>query len=153
MKRCGLVRRISLRDSYARKQAGLSRGKAVERTRSGFVRKAGLRKTPLRKVSRSLARRLREYFKLTAAFLARPENTWCWICDVRREHGENICRNQSTEVHHHRGRAGRLLTWIPGFRASCRGCREWPHQNQKIAREWGVLAPAAQFNVFPEGEK
>lgn len=51
------------------------------------------RKKPLKKIARSRRRVLQEYFALSTAFLLRPENANCLICQVRREHGENILIN------------------------------------------------------------
>lgn len=143
MKRSRLTRKVSLRDSWRKK---LKRdGVRFVWKRNGVLK----RKKPLKKRGRALRNRLRVYFEVSTAFLLRLENRLCLICVVRREHGENITVNVATETHHHRGRIGRLLCWVPGFRPSCYRCRLWPHDNPEKAREWGLLAPAAQYNVFP----
>jgi len=107
------------------------------------------RKRPLKKVAKAKRNALRGYYVLQSAFLSLPENKFCIICIVRREHGENILVNLATEVHHWAGRIGRLLCYVPFFRPSCFRCREWPHQHAETAREWGLLAPAPRYNVFP----
>ena len=142
MKRTPLKRKVSLRDALLKrlKQQG---------TRVLYARNLVKRQKPLKKLSRSKRQRLRGYYALTAEFLAQPENHNCIICTVRREHGENIPLQRATEVHHWAGRIGRLLCYVPYFRASCFSCRLWPHQNQKLAREYGVLAPAHLWEVFP----
>jgi hypothetical protein len=145
--RCGV--RCLQRKEKAEIRPGFLRKLKREATR--FVRKrSGLtRKKPLKKIARSRRRELAEYFALTTKFLLRPENALCLICTVRREHGENILVQVATEVHHYAGRIGRLLCYIPFFKPSCRSCRDWPHQNPIKAREWGLLAPPARWNVFP----
>lgn len=143
MKRTPLVRRISLRDSFRRKL------KAEGTFRTFRLGRCIKRKKPLKKVSRSKRKALSIYFPLQEEFLEQPENKFCLICTVRREHGENILVQLATEVHHWAGRIGRLLCYVPYFRPSCKSCREWPHQHGTQAREWGLLAPASQWNVFP----
>jgi hypothetical protein len=112
--------------------------------RKGLSR--GLR---LKKVSQGRRTRLTAYYALAGAFLRQPQNKYCLICTVRREHGENILIGSATEVHHWAGRIGRLLCYVPYFRPSCFGCRSFPHDHPKEAREWGLLAPAPQWNRFP----
>lgn len=127
-----LKRRVSLRDSYR------------------YKKRTPLKRTPLRRVSKGLAAEQRKYRKIEAKFLAQPENKWCICCTIRREKlGENILRNQATEIHHWAGRIGRLLCYVPYFRAFCFRCRSWPHDHPKLARELGLLAPARLWNVFP----
>lgn len=131
MKRTLLKRKVSLR-------------------RSWFKRNPLARPVPLRKQSKGLRTATAKYRKLETAFLSLPENKWCICCTIRRETlGENILRNQATEVHHWAGRIGRLLCYVPYFRAFCYFCRLWPHQHPRLARELGLLAPAKLWNVFP----
>lgn len=141
--RNGLKRTSSLRDSWKRK---LLRMPPQMRQKA---REASLARSPKRQ-SKGLKAEQAKYRRLAAAFLARPENRLCWICVIRREHGENILINLATEVHHWALRAGRLLCYVPYFRASCFRCREFPHKNTKLAREMGVLAPVNICGVFPE---
>lgn len=102
-------------------------------------------KAPMRQVSKKRQSRLGEYRKVSKAFLER--NQVCKICLVRGI----IPPNKSTEIHHHRGRIGRLLCDVRGFVASCFPCRDFPHANTVVARELGVLAPATLWNVpFPD---
>lgn len=138
-----LKRKVSLRDSWVRKLKAA--GTKIIYGRNGRTKK----RKPLKKISRSQRTRSRAYFALTAAFLERPENQHCQICVRRREAGEDILLHQATEVHHRRGRIGRLLTHEPEFVPSCFECRQWPHQHPRKARELGLLAPVAQWNVFP----
>lgn len=144
MKRVALKRRKSLRD-YCRDKVK-TEGTAYRWNRTGKLK---VRK-PLKKVSRSKRKALSQYYPLNDEFLARPENKFCLICIVRREHGENILIQLATEVHHWGSRNGRLLCYVPWFRPSCRSCREWPHAHPKQAREMGLLAPASIWGVYPE---
>ncbi len=97
-----------------------------------------LKRTPLKKVSQSQKNRLKKYDAMRREFLAQPENEFCEVCKARREHGENIRVNYSSEVHHKYLRAGANL--FRGFVASCFPCRLWPHENPAKARELGLLA-------------
>jgi hypothetical protein len=92
-----------------------------------------MRRKPLRKVSKSQARRLSKYYPIAAAFLA--THPACAICLVRGQSAR-----PATEVHHIRGRSGPLLFDTRFFCASCRACRLWPHDHKKEARALGVLA-------------
>lgn len=145
--RTGIKRKVSLRDSYLRRLK--KEGRRVTWNRNGQIK----RQKPIKKVSRSLRERLKVYQFLAAQFLALPENKLCLICTVRREHGENIVINCATEIHHLAGRIKRLLCYVPFFRASCFPCRTWPHDYPAQAREWGLLAPATQWNRFPDEGK
>lgn len=135
--------KVRLRDWFVRR---LKR----EGTKTLYANNQITRKKPMKKIARSRRRAMAEYFALSTKFLLRPENALCLICKVRREHGEDILIQPATEVHHWAGRIGRLLCYVPFFRPSCRGCREWPHQHVATAREWGLLSPPAQWNVFPK---
>jgi hypothetical protein len=136
-----LKRRVSLRDSYRfNKRTGGTRA---------VVSHNGLSRTRLKKMSKGHRAELAKYRKLETKFLSDPVNKWCICCTIRREHGENICRNQATEIHHWAGRIGRLLCYVPYFRAFCNRCRTWPHDYPKLARELGLLAPANLWNAFP----
>lgn len=138
-----LKRKMSLRDSFLRKLK-------AERTHRIYRNGKTIKRVkPLKKVSRSHRKRLAGYYALQQAFLRQPENRYCLICTMRREHGENILVQLATEVHHWAGRIGRLLCYVPYFRPSCYGCRSWPHEHPKQARKWGILAPAKLWNVFP----
>lgn len=114
-----------------------------------WPKRSQLKRTRIKRASKGLKAEQAKYWILSAAFLARPENLFCIICTVRREHGENILVNLATEVHHWAGRIKRLLCYVPFFRPSCRSCRDWPHENKTKARLWGLLAPITQWNRFP----
>jgi hypothetical protein len=106
--------------------------------------KPKFKRSTLRRVSKAMTEKLREYKPVQREFLSKPENRYCAIC---------LCvgRNppqRATEVHHKFGRAGRLLTDPRGFIASCFPCRELPHSNPKWARSVGILAEARDWNRY-----
>lgn len=117
---------------------------AKEKTRVTWNKNGKLlKRKPLKKVSKSRRRKLTEYFSLQREFLKRHRG--CVICAAKGE-----VPRAATEVHHYAGRVGRLLTYVPYFVPSCRGCREWPHENASLARTLGVLAPTEEWNVYPQ---
>jgi len=58
--------------------------------------------------------------------------------------------NFSSEIHHTRGRTGRLLRdqrfWMP----VCRRCHEWIHTNMNEARKVDLLCQLGEWNTYPE---
>lgn len=148
MKRGAPLRRsASIRDSYLKKlkERGTVYAPRQHVKKDGKVYHSLTRKKPLKKIGRSKRNKLKSYFALTKEFLALPENEFCGVC---RALGYSH-PNPATEVHHQRGRNGRLLTdtrfWIP----SCYYCRLWPHENPALARQLGLLSSASEWNVFP----
>lgn len=140
----GLTRCCSLRDSWKRRLLALPPQKREA------ARRQSLKRSPLKRQSKGLKAEQAKYRKLAAVFLARPENAWCLCCTLRRERlGENILRNQSVEIHHWAGRIGRLLCYVPYFRAFCNACRTFPHEHPSLARELNLLAPAHLWNHYP----
>lgn len=104
---------------------------------------------PLRRVSKGLKAEQAKYRKVSAIFLALPENKWCICCTLRREKlSENILRNQAVEIHHWAGRIGRLLCFVPFFRAFCNACRRWPHDNPEKARTPEPPRPGPAVECF-----
>lgn len=110
--------------------------------RSAKLQCSPLKRTPLKKVSRSQSSRLAKYRPIAQSFLAK--HPACEIC-LARDQGAR----PSTEVHHSRGRNGALLFDARFFVASCRGCREWPHEHPREARALGILAEPRDWNVVP----
>lgn len=129
----------------------IPRIKFVEKVkRLGFRRGFTMKRTRINRVSKGLKAEQAKYRKVAAAFLARPENSWCICCTLRRERlQENIVRNPAVEIHHWAGRIGRLLCYVPYFRAFCNACRRWPHDHPTLARELNLLAPPKLWNHFP----
>lgn len=111
----------------------------LKRGRFGFA-KTGIQpkaRTPLKAQSAKQKERLKKYNALRIEFLKDPANEWCRVCDSRREGGENITRNLTTEIHHAAGRLGENL--FRHFIASCFRCRLFPHEHPMAARAMGLL--------------
>ena len=108
------------------------------------------KRKPLKKVSRARKTQMRHYFEIRNAFLAKPENQGCVVCTLLAAAGKTTGVNLATEVHHIRGRIGRLLCDERFFAGTCRPHREWPHENTIQARAWGILAGPHEWNRFPE---
>lgn len=57
--------------------------------------------------------------------------------------------SRGLDLHHKRGRTGRLLRcqefWIP----LCRDCHEWVHKNMEQARKMDLLCQLGEWNVYP----
>lgn len=78
-----------------------------------------------------------EYARLRAAFLK----------------GEPICQRcrvaASEEVHHLRGRAGKLLLYVPCWMALCSACHRWVTDNPEGARKSGLLSAVGDWGRQP----
>lgn len=108
---------------------------------------------PLKRQSKGLRAETAKYRKLSTTFLSDPANRLCICCFLRREKlGENILQRKATEVHHWAGRIGRLLCYVPFFKAFCFFCRTWPHEHPVIARQLGLISPPKDWNVFPRDD-
>jgi len=154
LKRSGFKpRKESMRVAYARKIAAKGfKDKSAPKPRSTLkrptgpapARKAALKRTTLKKQSKGREREMRQYYQERNEWLLLPQNAACAVC---------LCLGETpraaTEVHHQRGRIGRLLRdqrfWIP----TCRQCREIPHERPAWAREMGLLSASKDWNVFP----
>lgn len=62
----------------------------------------------------------------------------------------NECTEKTTDVHHIRGRAGRLLLDERFWLAVCRNCHRWIESNKKLAQDWELLAKQGEWGVCPE---
>ncbi len=98
----------------------------------------------IRPVSTSRASRLRVYRYLRQKFLF--ANPWCRACKVRRLK----IQSQATEIHHSRGRAGRLLVLREFFIPVCANCHEWIHAHVNEAREKGLICQKGSWNSVPK---
>lgn len=96
------------------------------------------RSKPLRKVSDKRKDDLREYKRQKRAYLKKHPR-----CEV---HG---CRKDGEDIHHKRGRIGRLLSDQRWFMTTCRYHHEKIHRNPGWAREMGYLAEISKWNVYP----
>lgn len=129
----GLTRKHSLRDSYA------------DRVRRGKVKAPTLAKSYIRPVAKhKQSDRARYVNKVRPEYIA--AHPWCEICPKRGRKD----RFRTTDIHHTRGRIGRLLCDTRFFLGGCRPCHDWAHENPREARALGITAPASEWNVYPE---
>lgn len=91
----------------------------------------------MRRVSGKRSGENREYAKLRLAFLI--EHPVCQACEEAA----------SSQVHHTRGRIGRLLCMVRFWMAVCRGCHQWITEHPVEARERGWTCAAKEWNVVP----
>lgn len=69
-----------------------------------------------------------------------------------REHPNcQRCGGTAHDLHHRRGRQGKLLKDRRFFMAVCRECHDWIHANPAEARATGFLASSHDWNRSPEG--
>lgn len=92
-------------------------------------------------VSAKRAAQLAEYSILRKLWLVEHPH-----CLVKLTHSGP---RRSKDVHHKRGKVGRLLCDTRFFLGVCRECHDAIHACPKAARHRGLLAPAAEFNVYP----
>lgn len=79
-------------------------------------------------VSKKQAKALREYSKISKAFLAEHE-----MCEIQSPE----CTGKATEIHHTKGRIGALLIDTKYFMASCSCCNQYVEKHDAWARENG----------------
>jgi hypothetical protein len=70
---------------------------------------------------------LKEYRVVRDRYLA--DNKVC-------EHPD--CKNPSEDLHHAKGRVGKLLTDVRYFKALCRKCHRWVEENPEQSKEIGL---------------
>jgi hypothetical protein len=97
---------------------------------------------PLKAISNKRAKQNDEYKRVKAAWINQRERENRMGCD-------GCAMYRGSELHHRRGRIGRLLTFTPEFRWLCRDCHNAVHEHPAWARECGLLAPSSEWNVFP----
>lgn len=100
-----------------------------------------MKRTRLKSVSKKRQRQNSEYNKVRDVFLKEHPKCMAGVAGV--------CKGSATEIHHIRGRVGRLLCDKRFFLAICRPCHNWIGDNGAEARRKGLLAPAQEFNVHP----
>lgn len=96
--------------------------------------------SPLRRQSPKRAAQQRLYTRLRLHYLA--EHPDCQIGPLR-----GLPQHPATDIHHQRGRVGKLLCDTRHWLSCCRQCHEWAHEHPKQARAVGALAPAREWNV------
>lgn len=93
---------------------------------------------PLRRVSKKRAVENREYAKVRAVYLL--EHPLCAGCKLRGQR-----QYTATQIHHVKGRTGRLLIDSRHFMGLCEDCHSFVHASPRRARELGMLANASDF--------
>ncbi len=110
----------------------------VEAKKSGKPLKLHLpRRSSIRRRSAKQRERMTEYAILRARFLQR--NRWCPV--IRGE--------RATEIHHIRGRAGKLLLDTRYWLAVGERGHRWIHDNPAKAQERGWLAKLGEWGKQP----
>ena len=87
-----------------------------------------MKRSPLRKVSKKMEKRLREYRKLKKDVLS--HYTFCEMPD---------CHKRGFQVHHTRGRSGENLCNTATWMIVCREHHAWIHDHPNQARKLGYL--------------
>src|SRR6516164_948396 len=93
---------------------------------------------PLRRVSQKRQAQLKVYAKRKKVFL--EEHPFCFVCWKHKE---------EMDLHHLRGRAGKLFLDERFWRAVCRACHDTIHKSIGWAMMNGYLATAGQWGVCP----
>jgi hypothetical protein len=92
------------------------------------VKQPKKQKKHIKRVSTKRAKQEREYRKLRVQFLT--DNPVCQI-------GVKGCTHESTDVHHMAGKENELLIEVAYFKACCRNCHDYAHDNPIEAIEKG----------------
>lgn len=101
------------------------------------------RKTPLRRASPKRSKELALYRKERDAYLMANPN-----CAAR--HAAGITCSGDLQLHHYRGRVGRLLRMDMFWLSVCAAHHSFIHDHPGMARELGLLAPRGEFNTVPK---
>ena len=98
-------------------------------------RSAGLKRTPIRRVSRKRAAAQGAYARAKAEAFEAAEG----LCQARIP---DVCTGAAQDLHHVRPR-GRGAPLVPEKAEDaamlCRQCHSWAHANTRLARERGLL--------------
>jgi 5-methylcytosine-specific restriction endonuclease McrA len=85
-------------------------------------------------MSKARYARMKEYGKLRKEYLAKNR-----LCQK--------CGKKATDVHHLRGRTGRLLCMEEHWAPVCRRCHDWIGANPIEARQEGLLCELGKWNT------
>ena len=107
----------------------------------------GNRRKPVRRVSLAMRKRLAEYQRVRVDYLR--AHLTCEGC-VPLFGAKNPA--PATELHHTRGRVGKLLCQSENFKALCAGCHAFCHNHPSLARSAGLICPVGQWNVSKKGK-
>lgn len=115
-----------------KRQSGLITSRFIP-SKKGLARRAAFLKRstkPIARVSERQKIRLVEYAKVKRRFLRTHT-----VCEVSN------CYEKATDLHHSRGRSGRLLTDVLFFIALCRDHHNWAHEYPEDAKRIGLFGP------------
>ncbi len=91
-----------------------------------------MKRTPLRKMSKSKAREYRKYIAAGPSFFERHE-----FCEVPQE--VHDCTIRATQRHHMKGQRGELMNDEQWILAACMNGHAWIEANKKRARKMGLI--------------
>ncbi len=92
-----------------------------------------MKRTAIRKMSKVKAVEHRKYLKLKTEILNGRDGDYGTLCEMED------CLRTAEDVHHMRGRVGKMLTDRRYLMAICRTCHTWIHDHAKAARALGLL--------------
>ena len=114
------------------------------RQRVKGVPAGGNRRKAIRRVSVAMRKRLAEYQRVRVEYLRAHLTCEGCVPLPRSKHPA-----PATELHHTRGRVGKLLCQSENFKALCAGCHAFCHNHPAIARSAGLICPVGQWNSAP----
>ncbi len=88
-----------------------------------------MRKTPLRKMSKAKGIEYRKYILARARALPGKMCEW----------PSNLCTSPADDIHHLKGRVGKMLNDQRYWTFLCRTHHRWIHDNARAARSMGLL--------------
>lgn len=107
------------------------------------VQVGGNRSKPVRRVSVAMRKRLAEYQRVRGDYLRAHLTCEGCVPLFGAKHPA-----PAAELHHTRGRVGKLLCQSENFKALCAGCHAFCHNHPAIARSVGLLCPVGKWNVI-----
>lgn len=127
---------------WPKRTSALGRQPKLQSHAGGQKRVKALPKKALRRQSKRMADEMSAYYGQRNIFLERYPV--CAACLIR-----GISPAPSSQVHHFRGRQGRLLRDERWWIAICGPCHDFVHSHPRDARRLGLLSSATEFNTMP----
>lgn len=137
MQRSGLIKRRKSLRTYCEEKARKKQEWGDKPKPPAKKQKRGLRRQSVARATET-----KFYYQERAVFLR--VFPVCIACLTR-----GLSAAPSAQVHHRRGRIGRLLREQRFWTAVCAECHEWIHGNPNEARKIGLLVRIAEWNTFP----
>lgn len=101
------------------------------------------RRTRIKSRTPQRAKEVREYNAEAKAWLLLPENRFCAVAKAL-----NKLPARSTQVHHMRGRIGRLLLDKRYWKPVSNDGHRWIHDNIEEARALGLICQRGEWHKF-----